>query len=161
VEFNCSIPRQPRLDSALPVLRWIGWSVDTFRHWHGRGWADDDRRVFLPAEAKRWPGAGILLVVGVIYWAGALAVLDRRALTDREKQKGCGFVNRGLAMFRGRGGDGMKLRTGLAHPALLLALPGAMFSHERAPAHEPADPQWKIKPLQTLRDFEPAGVGLP
>jgi hypothetical protein len=55
------------------------------------------------AEVNRWQRAGILFVVGVIYWAGTVVLLDRRVLTDEEEQKGDGIVNRGLALFSGRG----------------------------------------------------------
>jgi hypothetical protein len=51
---------------------------------------------------NRWQGAGVLLVTGLLYAAGLLMVLHRWVLTDEEKQKGYGFLLRGLEMFRAR-----------------------------------------------------------
>ena len=56
----------------------------------------------LVAVLNRWQGAGVLLAVGVVYLAGLVAVLHRWVLTEDEKQKGYGFVHRGLGVFRGR-----------------------------------------------------------
>lgn len=54
------------------------------------------------AMVNRWQGAGILLVAGILYTAGAIAVLNRWVLTDAEKQKEIGWYRRGLGMLRGR-----------------------------------------------------------
>jgi hypothetical protein len=56
----------------------------------------------LVATVNRWQGAGVLLVAGIVYLAGALAVLNRWVLTEAEKQKGIGWYRRGLGMLRGR-----------------------------------------------------------
>jgi hypothetical protein len=55
----------------------------------------------------------------------------------------------------------MKHRTGLAHAALLLGLPGATLVPARPSVLEPTDLQLKINPLDTLLESEPAGVELP
>jgi hypothetical protein len=51
---------------------------------------------------NRWQGAAVLLLAGILYLAGALAVLNRWVLTEAEKQKGIGWYRRGLGMLRGR-----------------------------------------------------------
>jgi O-antigen/teichoic acid export membrane protein len=56
----------------------------------------------LVATVNRWQGAAVLLVAGILYLAGALAVLNRWVLTEAEKQKGIGWYRRGLGMLRGR-----------------------------------------------------------
>jgi hypothetical protein len=56
----------------------------------------------LVAMVNRWQGAAVLLVAGILYLAGALAVLNRWVLTEAEKQKGIGWYRRGLGMLRGR-----------------------------------------------------------
>jgi hypothetical protein len=58
--------------------------------------------VRMAAEGNGWQGAGILFGVSVIYWAGTVTLLCLWVLTDEERQKGYGFVNRGVALFRGR-----------------------------------------------------------
>jgi O-antigen/teichoic acid export membrane protein len=65
----------------------------------------------LAAAENRWQGAGILLAAGLIYAAGAIALLHRWVLTDEEKQKGRGlildsiqdWVSRGMGVFRRKG----------------------------------------------------------
>ncbi|MGD0345765.1 MAG: hypothetical protein ABSA85_03360 [Terracidiphilus sp.] len=56
----------------------------------------------LVASVNRWQGAGVLLLAGILYLAGALAVLNRWVLTEAEKEKGIGWYRRGLGMLRGR-----------------------------------------------------------
>jgi O-antigen/teichoic acid export membrane protein len=56
----------------------------------------------LVAMLTRWQGAGVLLVVGIVYTALLAAVLHRWVLTDEEKQQGYGLLERSLHVFRGR-----------------------------------------------------------
>jgi hypothetical protein len=56
----------------------------------------------LVAASNRWQGAGVLVAAGILYAAILVAVLYRWVLTDDEKQKGYGLVNRGLEVFRSR-----------------------------------------------------------
>jgi hypothetical protein len=56
----------------------------------------------LVAALNRWQGAGILIVVGVVYGAVLIGVLHRWVLTDGEKQEGSRLVHRSLEAFRGR-----------------------------------------------------------
>jgi O-antigen/teichoic acid export membrane protein len=58
--------------------------------------------VRLVAALNRWQGAGVLIVVGVVYGAALAVLLHRWVLTDREKQEGYRLVHRGLEKFRGR-----------------------------------------------------------
>jgi len=51
---------------------------------------------------NRWQGAGVLLLAGILYLAGAVAVLNRWVLTEDEKQRGLGWYRRSLGMLRGR-----------------------------------------------------------
>jgi len=51
---------------------------------------------------NRWQGAGVVLVVGIVYAALVGAILHRWVFTGAEKQKGQGMVRRGLGMLRGR-----------------------------------------------------------
>jgi len=53
------------------------------------------------AMMNRWQGAGVLLAAGILYTAGAIAVLNRWVLTDAEKQKEIRRYRRGLGMLRG------------------------------------------------------------
>jgi len=48
----------------------------------------------------RWQGVGVVLAFGVVYLAGCLAVLYKWTLTQEEKKKGAGLVQRGMAMIR-------------------------------------------------------------
>ena len=50
----------------------------------------------------RLQGAGVLVAGGFLYATGLAAVLFRWVLTDDEKQKGYGFLHRGLDLFRSR-----------------------------------------------------------
>jgi O-antigen/teichoic acid export membrane protein len=56
----------------------------------------------LIAVLNRWQGAGVLLVVGMVYGAILVGVLHRWVLTDGEKQEGYRLVHRSLEMFLGR-----------------------------------------------------------
>jgi hypothetical protein len=56
----------------------------------------------LVSALNRWQGAGVLLVVGLIYGAVLVGVFYRWVLTDGEKQEGSRLVQRGLEAFRGR-----------------------------------------------------------
>jgi hypothetical protein len=56
----------------------------------------------LVAALNRWQGAGVLFAVGIVYLAGLIAVLHRWVLTGEEKQKGYGFLQRSLGVFRRR-----------------------------------------------------------
>ncbi|MGA2538482.1 MAG: lipopolysaccharide biosynthesis protein [Terracidiphilus sp.] len=56
----------------------------------------------LVADVNRWQGAGVLFAAGLLYAAILVAVLYRWVLTDEEKQKGYGFLHRGLEVFRGQ-----------------------------------------------------------
>ena len=53
----------------------------------------------LVAETSRWQGAGVLLVVGMLYAAAVIAVLHCWVLTDEEKQKGVRVVRAGFWEF--------------------------------------------------------------
>jgi len=53
------------------------------------------------AELNRWQGAGVLVVVGLLYGVGLALVLHRWVLTDGEKQEANRLVSRGLGIFRG------------------------------------------------------------
>jgi uncharacterized RDD family membrane protein YckC len=56
----------------------------------------------LVAALNRWQGAGVLLVVGLLYAAGLVLVLYGWVLTDEEKMEGIRLAKRGLGVFRGR-----------------------------------------------------------
>jgi O-antigen/teichoic acid export membrane protein len=56
----------------------------------------------LVAMMNRWQGAGVLLAAGMLYTAGAIAVLNRWVLTDAEKQQEIRWYRRGLGMLRDR-----------------------------------------------------------
>jgi O-antigen/teichoic acid export membrane protein len=56
----------------------------------------------LVAVVNRWQGAAVLLVAGIFYTAGAVAVLNRWVLTDAEKQKEISWYRRSLEMLRRR-----------------------------------------------------------
>ena len=56
----------------------------------------------LVALMNRWQGAGVLFAAGILYTAGAVAVLNRWVLTDAEKQKEITWYRRSLGMLRGR-----------------------------------------------------------
>jgi hypothetical protein len=56
----------------------------------------------LVAQVNRWQGAGVLLVVGIVYLAALAVVLQRWVLTNEEKQKVHGIFHRGLGVFSGR-----------------------------------------------------------
>ncbi len=53
------------------------------------------------AQVNRWQGMGVLVVVGLVYMAGLLAILDRWVLTSDEKQKSYALLNGALAVFQG------------------------------------------------------------
>ncbi|MFP5205991.1 MAG: lipopolysaccharide biosynthesis protein [Acidobacteriota bacterium] len=50
----------------------------------------------------RWQGVGVVLAFGMVYAAGCIAVLYRWVLTDEEKNKGMGLVQKGMSMLRGQ-----------------------------------------------------------
>jgi len=56
----------------------------------------------LVMQVNRWQGAGILLVVGIVYLAALAVILNHWILTDDEKQKVHGIFHRGLGVFSGR-----------------------------------------------------------
>jgi len=56
----------------------------------------------LVAMLSRWQGAGVLVVVGLVYAALLAAVLHRWVLTDGEKYQTSRLVHRGLDLFRSR-----------------------------------------------------------
>jgi hypothetical protein len=58
--------------------------------------------VRLVAVLNRWQGAGVLLVVGLLYALGLVFVLYGWVLTDEEKNEGLRLAQRGLGVFRGR-----------------------------------------------------------
>jgi hypothetical protein len=51
---------------------------------------------------NRWQGAGILVMAGIVYTAGVMAMWHRWVLTSEEKQRGLGLMRRGLDLFRAR-----------------------------------------------------------
>ena len=56
----------------------------------------------LVAAVSRWQGAAVLLVAGMVYGVGAIAVINRWVLTEAEKQKQATWYRRGIGMLRGR-----------------------------------------------------------
>ena len=50
----------------------------------------------------RWQGVGVVLAFAMVYAAGCIAVLYRWVLTDEEKNKGRGLVQKGMSMLRGQ-----------------------------------------------------------
>jgi len=57
----------------------------------------------LVEAVNRWQGAGVLLVVGLIYAAAVVAMLYRWVLTGEEKQEGIRIVRMGWLRLRGEG----------------------------------------------------------
>jgi len=53
------------------------------------------------ARVNRWQGMGVLVVVGLVYMTGLLAILHQWVLTLDEKRKGYGILNRALGVFQG------------------------------------------------------------
>jgi len=54
----------------------------------------------LVARVNRWQGAGILVLTGILYAAGTTALLHRWLLTNEEKRKTNGLLEKGLQLFR-------------------------------------------------------------
>ncbi len=56
----------------------------------------------LVAMLNRWQGAGVLLLVGLLYAAGLVLAFYGWVMTDEEKVEGIRLAQRGLGLFRGR-----------------------------------------------------------
>jgi len=56
----------------------------------------------LVAMVTRWQGAGVLLLAGMLYSVGVVAVLNLWVLTDAEKEREATWYRRSLGMLRGR-----------------------------------------------------------